>query len=229
MSEKKTMTLADQDVGKATALTAGVSLLMADAAGNISKIDADRLMELVRGSIKIGGRNLLRKTNQGTANWGVNADAGYQKVIEEYVFSDGTRGARLAATPKDPATASYRMATYSLKETLPKLRRNHDYTLGFRILSDEAAILSVSIVKATSRDILTDIPLVEIPAGETAVVAPLRTVDFQDSAVDGQIIRIMLASGSTLDLRICDLKLEEGNVATGWTPAPEDLTENRGG
>lgn len=62
MAQEKTTTMADGTVSKVTALPEGCTLALFDSSGGVSKIDAQKFMELVRGSIQIGGRNLLKGT-----------------------------------------------------------------------------------------------------------------------------------------------------------------------
>lgn len=195
MSEKKTMTLADQDVGKATALTAGVSLLMADAAGNISKIDADRLMELFRESVKISGRNLISKS----------------------VYSSNIEGARLTkAVRLSPNSVGY----MRIPMTTGGDSEAGDYALSFWVKSTgspTSILVDVNDAYLNGRN--------PIPAGNTWTFysGVAHTVKY------GPDLHFIDIEGNS-DVIISDIVLVKGNVPLlQWTPAPEDLAENRGG
>lgn len=73
MATEKTTTLADNDIGKVTAIPQGASLALIDSQGTVTKIDAEKLMEIFRKSIKIGVTNLLIDSHKEKAgNYGAN-------------------------------------------------------------------------------------------------------------------------------------------------------------
>lgn len=223
MAQEKTTTMADGNVSKVTALPGGCTLALFDSSGGVSKIDAQKFMELVRGSIQIGGRNLLPKTNQGATNWSVNTP--YAKVCEEYVWPDGARGVHLKISDTTPSPAdTYKMLMYSIgNAALLRLEPDTDYLLSMDVESLDNLRFQVRISQSTSRNQLTDASeLITMAAGEhRRICFHLRTNNFSADIIDKQLICITQSSFGECHIR--DLKLEKGCIATDWTPAPEDF------
>lgn len=223
MAQEKTTTMADGTVSKVTALPEGCTLALFDSSGGVSKIDAQKFMELIRGSIQIGGRNLLPKTNQGATNWSVNTP--YAKVCEEYVWPDGTRGVHLKISDTTPSPANtYKMLMYSIgNAALLRLEPDTDYLLSMDVESLDNLRFQVRISQSTSINQLTNASeLITMAAGEhRRICFHLRTNNFSADIIDKQLICITQSSFGECHIR--DLKLEKGNIATDWTPAPEDF------
>lgn len=215
--------MADGTVSKVTALPEGCTLALFDSSGGVSKIDAQKFMELVRGSIQIGGRNLIPKTNQGATNWSVNTP--YAKVCEEYVWPDGTRGVHLKISDTTPSpTDTYKMLTYKIGDSaLLRLEPDTDYILSMDVESLGNIRYQVRISQSTSRNQLTNASeAITMAAGEhRRICFHLRTNNFSADIIDQQLICITQSDFG--ECRIRDLKLEKGCIATDWTPAPEDF------
>ncbi len=90
MATEKTTTLADNDIGKVTAIPQGASLALIDSQGTVTKIDAEKLMEIFRKSIKIGVTNLLIDSHKEKAgNYGLGQYKLRKKMTEgkQYVMT----------------------------------------------------------------------------------------------------------------------------------------------
>lgn len=169
-------------------------------------------------NIQVGGRNLLVKTNQGKTKW-ANAYANGSYSCES-VNWNGINAVKMScATP----TTSWRMFMFNgLLENFDKLEPSAIYTLsydvignvnvGFSNLWDSDATHSImasaqeTVIKKTyGFHYIVNITL------KDALNKSKQLVYFQNNLKAGESVII------------ANLKLEKGNKATDWTPAPEDV------
>lgn len=169
-------------------------------------------------NIQVGGRNLLVKTNQGKTKW-ANAYANGSYSCES-VNWNGINAVKMScATP----TTSWRMFMFNgLLENFDKLEPSAIYTLsydvignvnvGFSNLWDSDATHSImasaqeTVIKKTyGFHCIVNITL------KDALNKSKQLVYFQNNLKAGESVII------------ANLKLEKGNKATDWTPAPEDV------
>ena len=184
MAQEKTTTMADGTVSKVTALPGGCTLALFDSSGGVSKIDAQKFMELVRGSIQIGGRNLLPNSKQISA--GPNSSKYYHKIISDafevkagQLFTASFGAVELTGTQSQNFQVSI-------------ADRAKDVTLAKFILGPD-----IKTVTATA-------------SADCDNAYALLYAGIQGDAADKGI-------------KVTELKLERGNIATDWTPAPEDF------
>lgn len=223
-------TMTPGNATKLTELPEGSQLLLVDSSGVVlERMEAERFMELLRASIQIGGRNLLLKTNKGATNWQVNTE--YPKVCEEYVWPDGTRGAHIKIQDTSASVAgTYKILMYTMtKPVLKRLEPNSTYMLSMEVEALTEIRLSARICLGTTKKPLTDQTSSQsIPRGERRrLYFELHTNNFTQEDIDNQFI--YLALSGFCEFRIRDLKLERGNTASDWTPAPEDFMGIGGG
>lgn len=205
MAQEKTTTMADGTVSKVTALPEGCTLALFDSSGGVSKIDAQKFMELVRGSIQIGGRNLLKGTKDFT---------GWAKKSGGIISSDTHDGLRVA---KCEAIWSglYLKFTYEA---------GCSYVLS--LYADKNSGVHLFPNYPGSKDVLHIETDAEITASTTKFTPCSDgwyrwSVSFQCTKSGLAVIEIE----STEEQRVlcfCGVKLERGNIPTDWTPAPED-------
>ncbi len=178
-------------------------------------------------NISVGGRNLLRDTNQGATRWGWSTQAG-GKTIEEYL--DG--GVRAVKMTRDAvAQTGWSVIVYNIgANEYALLEPNTEYTLSFDYKPSVATTngVSFSIRRADSTNAATNDGgyWKEIPANEwTHVSGTFTTVenipDFLSGSTDIYITGVSSAVNSVHIFK--NLKLEKGNKATDWSPAPEDI------
>ena len=177
--------------------------------------------------ISIGGRNLLRNTNQGAVNWDWSMQTG-GKTVEEYL--DG--GVRAVKMTRDAVEqAGWSVITYAISEdTYAHLEPNTEYTLSFDYKPSVATANGVtfSIRRGDGSNAATNDGgyWKEIPANEwTHVSGTFTTVenipDFSLYSTEIYIMRLPTTVNSVHIFK--NLKLEKGNKATDWSPAPEDV------
>lgn len=178
-------------------------------------------------NISVGGRNLLRGTNQGAANWNWSMQAG-GKTVEEYL--DG--GVRAVKMTRDAVEqAGWSVITYAISEdTYALLEPNTEYTLSFDYKPSVATANGVtfSIRRGDGSNAATNDGgyWKEIPANEwTHVSGTFTTVenipDFSLYSTEIYIMRLPTTVNSVHIFK--NLKLEKGNKSTDWSPAPEDI------
>ena len=177
--------------------------------------------------IAVGGRNLLRGTNQGAANWNWSMQTG-GKTVEEYL--DG--GVRAVKMTRDAVEqAGWSVITYAISEdTYAHLEPNTEYTLSFDYKPSVATANGImfAIKKFTGADAASGDGgyWKEIPANEwTHVSGQFTTAEeipaYELNSYCVYITRVLSAVNSVHILK--NLKLEKGNKSTDWSPAPEDI------
>lgn len=176
--------------------------------------------------ISVGGRNLLRGTNQGTANWGWSMQTG-GRTIEEYL-DGGVRAVKMTRDAVEQTGWSiigYEMGAndYAL------LKPNTEYTLSFDYKPSVATANGVmfSIRRDDGSNAATNDGgyWKEIPANEwTHISGTFTTVenipDFLLYSTEIFMVGLPATVGSVHIFK--NLKLEKGNKSTDWSPAPED-------
>ena len=221
-------TLSSKADDNATDIT-GLKTRMTTAESKIDqKADSITLsvLETKVDGISVGGRNLLRGTNQGTANWDWSMQTG-GRTIEEYL--DG--GVRAVKMTRDAVEqAGWSVITYAVSEdAYALLEPNTEYTLSFDYKPSVATTNGVmfSIRRADGSNAATNDGgyWKEIPANEwTHVSGTFMTVenipDFSLNSTEIYITRLPTTVNSVHIFK--NLKLEKGNKPTDWSPAPED-------
>ena len=202
-----------------------------------SKIDqkADSItlsvLETKVDNISVGGRNLLRNTNQGTVNWDWSMQTG-GKTIEEYL-DGGVRAVRMTRDAVEQT--GWSIISYAVSEdAYAHLEPNTEYTLSFDYKPSVATANGVmfSIRRDDGSNAATNEGgyWKEIPANEwTHVSGTFTTVenipDFSLYSTEIYIMRLPTTVNSVHIFK--NLKLEKGNKATDWSPAPEDPAGSR--
>ena len=177
--------------------------------------------------IAVGGRNLLRNTNQGAVNWDWSMQTG-GKTIEEYL-DGGVRAVKMTrdATPH----AGWSVISYAIGEdAYALLEPDAEYIVSMDYKSTVAAPNGISVNictgEATDHAIQTATYDQAIPADEwTHIAVPIKTKSALP-AFNYQLVYLTGFSSAVNSVHIFkNLKLEKGNKATDWSPAPEDIEE----
>ncbi len=167
-------------------------------------------------SLQIGGRNLLTKTNQGKTYWSFNKQNGTVS-IESYE----TIGVKINCTV---ASSGYAVIQYAFEQKqVNLLKPNTEYMLSFDLISSNTVAASVRICKSNAADMLANAVAFHVDAGTKWVHKSVKlTTNALTSDKSSQFIYITgFNKVGTVYLK--NLKLEEGNKETSWTPAPEDV------
>lgn len=174
----------------------------------------------------IGGTNLLTGTNRGTEGWMANTSSDGTVSLAEK-DSEGTRGLQVANL-SDTASPGYQTL---MREVPADLFKEGRYTLSFNAWCDTPYVPFVITAGLSNYDdpLVEETPWTYFPS--SASFAPVRvTVPLTGLGPGGSAHQHYFKVGIVPGTRwgaiyIGDLKLEEGNVATAWSPAPSDPTD----
>lgn len=179
-------------------------------------------------SIQIGGRNLVEKTNQGMTNLGIESSAGAATWTASEEIVDGVRCAKGTKTVSTAETwALFHLRIY----TPSKFRANQQYAISFKIKPSFAVNNQVTGLSTLTNQLLSTISgTYSLLAGEwnhiKLVVATLPNFDTILAGRPSVHLRLNIpgnsSTGDTVLLK--DVMIEEGNKASAYAPAPEDVT-----
>ncbi|ARU13223.1 antireceptor [Streptococcus phage P3681] len=175
------------------------------------------------GSISVGGRNLLVKTNQGITNWDWSLENG-DKSIEE-VNVDGIRAVKLI---KGSTTANTGWNYISYNGLLRELiQPNTKYVLSFDVKPSADVTFYAMLARGDWNGLLTDhVTMNKANANQwTKVSCVLKS---KETLPDDLTQFVYLSGMPTTNgnwVIFKNIKLEEGDIPTQWTPAIEDIQE----
>ena len=184
---------------------------------------ADYTWSDAAGSISVGGRNLLVKTNQGITNWDWTMSNG-DKSVEE-VNIDGIRAVKLT---KGTKTANTGWNYIQYRGLLRKLiRPNTKYTLSFDVKPSVDVSFSATLIRGNRQAELTDTVLMnKALANQWTKVSCVLT---SKETLSGDLNQVVYLAGMPTTngnwVIIKNIKLEEGDIPTQWTPAIEDIQD----
>lgn len=166
---------------------------------------------------KIGGRNLLVKTNQGKINWSnSHVDGSYSC---ESVNWNGINAVKMSCTTP---TTSWKMFTFNgLLENFDKLEPSAIYTLSYDVIGNIKVGFSNLWDSGATHSII-------VSAQETVIkktygfhyIVNITLKDALNKSRQVVYFTNNLKAGESVI--IANLKLEKGNKATAYTPCPTD-------
>ena len=218
---------ADKAQADVNALVVRVSKAETDIVQNNEKIELRATKTEVTqavNNIEVGGRNLLRFTaklpldysgNAGIASW---ARSGLTETEE---------GLRMDAGETVTSHSFWVPLVYK-----GAVKNNEEVTLSFDYKGNITRFGSLYFVRATNRT-FSLVPDWDLEASETEWQHFKKTFS-TENAPSEDCVSILLFYGHTtttgngtwVEIKKGSLKLEKGNKATGWTPAPEDVAED---
>lgn len=170
--------------------------------------------------IEIGGRNLLLGSANPVKNFSWVSSNGSSTKTEEDML--GVKGVLLdVITP----STDWQFCDYNFGASRMKLiKPDTYYTLSFDVYPsvDGSVMFSIRDSNATNA-VTTNSEWKNIVANQWNHIS-LTVKTFSTITISYQIIYIH-GINSVGTYKICNFKLEEGNKATDWTPAPEDVNE----
>ena len=175
-------------------------------------------------NVQVGGRNLLRRTNQGKTGWNWVMQAG-DKTIES-VSSESINAVKLT---KGTATVQSGYSVIFFSGVLSKLiEPDTQYVLSFDVYPSVNVTFNATLMDSDSSDRLTTVATMNAAAANkwTKVSCILTRLQNLPANVGGQVVYLTgMSSANGVSYIIKNIKLEKGNVPTDWTPAPEDTQE----
>lgn len=175
--------------------------------------------------VEVGGRNLVLGTNNGDANWSFNiGDGAATKVGKIFDDLQNVNGARFDITKPSTNWAFLGYYSDNLKHIFEGAK-DVSYTISFDIKSDRAGDnIAVFYMNENALCPQINFGVTSIPAANTWTHVEL-TGKTTGVVADAQIVYLHV-HGSIVNgakyFEIANLKIERGNKATDWTPAPED-------
>ncbi|NLZ94624.1 MAG: hypothetical protein GX921_02215, partial [Bacteroidales bacterium] len=179
-------------------------------------------------NIEVGGRNLVEKTNQGKTNIQIDSSAGggTWTVSEEIV--DGVKCAK--GTKNTTAVETWSLFNLWIY-TPSKFRANQQYAISFKMKPSFAVSnKKLRFSTVTNQLLSTNSDTYSLVAGEWNHIKLVVTTlpDFDTILAGRATVHLRLgiegnsSTGDTVLLK--DIKIEEGNKSTDWSPAPEDIS-----
>lgn len=175
------------------------------------------------GSISVGGRNLLVKTNQGITNWDWTLSDG-DKSVEE-VRVDGIRAVKLIKG-STTANTGWNYIRYDglLRELIqPKSK----YVLSFDVKPSVDVTFYATLTNRNFTETLADTAdMTKALANQWNKVSCVLTSKETLPNISWQIVHLggmPTTNGNWVIIK--NIKLEEGDIPTQWTPAIEDIQD----
>lgn len=180
--------------------------------------------QLALTNLQIGGTNLVPLTNQGTRDLYVENKFGVASFTEKNIY--GVRGILVKNTRPAPANGWF---VIGKNVDLSKFKPDTDYVISFNLRGDTSikAHAIVDVRGANSQNsISTSDPGYDLDLKAGKVLRVEKKFHTLASFTDvGQVLYINCIELSRVkNLEVWDFKIEEGNKATPWAPAPEDAT-----
>lgn len=162
--------------------------------------------------IQVGGRNLIDRSDN-LKNWAWSSQRGDQYTID---YADDYATINVTTPGTGWQYTSYKLNT---RAVLARLKPNTDYTLSFKC-EGEINGCNVDIRDRDSSNVITKTAVIKVTNGIASAI--LHTYDSIKSS--DQLIYISGLNKKGM-FKLGRPKLELGNKATDWTPAPEDVDE----
>ena len=180
-------------------------------ADNEMNLEIGQKVRLVRGMG--ANRNLLPNTNQGISGWGSFLQNG--TVTRTEVEALGVRACKLTTTV---LSTGYHVLYHSINR--PLIKNNTQYTLSVDVFCEFATYATFRLIALNAVNSLATFGTKAIPANTWTRVELTATTN--DNTGTNQYIYIT-DFNKLGAVTFANLKLEEGNKATSWSPAPEDI------
>lgn len=173
-------------------------------------------------SLKIGGRNLLTKTNQGKTNWTWAISSG-GTTAEDYNV-DGVNAVKLTRTSDSSVSWSYIQYDGLLRKLIEP---NTQYTLSFDVYPSQNVIFTATLMRGDAVGEYTNrVEMNPVLANQWTKVSCVLT---SKTTLPDDMSQVVYLQGMPVAkdnyLIIKNIKLEKGAVSSDWTPAPEDAIE----
>lgn len=174
-------------------------------------------------SLKIGGRNLLTKTNQGKTNWDWTISSG-GTTAEDYDV-DGINAVKLTRTIDSSASWSYIQYQGLLRNLIEP---NTQYTLSFDVKPNINANFTATLMQGDAQNRLTNSVNMGTALADvwTRISCVLTSVATLPNSVVSQVVYLQgmpTANGNTVIFK--NIKLEKGNIATDYSPNEADFEQ----
>ena len=163
-------------------------------------------------AIQIGGRNLIPNTNQGVYGWAATVQTGTVTYTE--VQQQGVRAVKATTSG---FTSGYHVLRKNINRSL--LQNQKQYTLSLDLFCEFSTTASFLILAANGTNQLINFGSRVITAN-TWVHIELTAISTTNTGTDQYLY--ITGFNQNASVTFANIKLEEGNKATTWSPAIED-------
>lgn len=163
-------------------------------------------------AIQIGGRNLIPNTNQGVSGWGRTVQTGTVTYTEVQQL-----GVRAVKATTSGFTSGYHVLHKSINRSL--LQNQKQYTLSLDVFCEFSTTASFLILAANGTNQLINFGSKAITAN-TWVHIELTAISTTNTGTDQYLY--ITGFNQNASVTFANIKLEDGNKATTWSPAIED-------
>lgn len=171
--------------------------------------------------IVVGGRNLATNTNKGTTGWGWNMQTG--GCTKTLVSENGVDTCKL--TRDSVAQTGWSVIEFSYIGR-SKWEANTDYTVSIDVRASVVTSMNPGFRNANSTNTLIQsrkvINNTTVANVWTKLVWIVKSVATLPTDTGQNTYFVGMNSGTGVSYQFKNLKIEKGNIATDWTPAPED-------
>lgn len=171
--------------------------------------------------IVVGGRNLATNTNKGTTGWGWNMHTG--GCTKTLVSENGVDTCKL--TRDSVAQTGWSVIEFSYIGR-SKWEANTDYTVSIDVRASVVTSMNPSFMNTIgtntliqSRKVINNTTVANV---WTKLVWIVKSVATLPTDTGQNTYFVGMNSGTGVSYQFKNLKIEKGNIATDWTPAPED-------
>ena len=173
-------------------------------------------------NLKIGGRNLLTKTNQGKTNWSWAISSGGTTAEDYYIGS--VNAVKLTRTTDASASWAYIQYQGLLRNLIEP---DTKYTLSFDVYPSQSVTFTATLKQGNSAAPFTnDVVMNQALANKwTKVFCTLTSKEALPSP-SSQVVYLSgmpIAQGNYLIIK--NIKLEKGNIVTDYSPSEVDLEQ----
>lgn len=171
--------------------------------------------------IVVGGRNLATNTNKGTTGWGWNMQTG--GCTKTLVSENGVDTCKL--TRDSVAQTGWSVIEFSYIGR-SKWEANTDYTVSIDVRASVVTSMNPRFRDTNgtntliqSRKVINNTTVANV---WTKLVWIVKSVATLPTNTGQNTYFVGMNSGTGVSYQFKNLKIEKGNIATDWTPAPED-------
>ena len=172
--------------------------------------------------ISVGGRNLAESTNQGTTGWGWSMKSGGHTQSE--IVENNIRTCKLLRN--STAQSGWSVIAYS-SIGRSKYEPNTVYTVSFDVKSNVNTVMNIDLLQGNGTDNLMGSSTAvnrQIKANQwNKLIWIIKTATTLPSSTEQLLYITGMNSGTGVWYQFKNLKIEKGNKATDWSPAPEDI------
>lgn len=176
-------------------------------------------------NIQVGGTNLALNTNNGIEDWLWSLGTQGAEATKEEIIENGIKCCKFTRNTIENTSWSYiGYSNINRQKYLP----NRQYTISFEVKSSVETSFRLSLRSSNNQNPLTAEKTTEIVDANNwmKLSVTLTTLSTLPEATN-QILYIRNMNSSIETSYIFrNLKIEEGNKATDWSPAPEDKLDS---